>query len=159
MFVTPYPYWHQLGLPPNASEEEVVRQSLHQLNLLLSQQTHPSETAAILIETVLGEGGYIAAPTSYLEGLREVCDKHGILLIFDEVQCGFGRTGKYFASEYSGVRPDILVMAKGLANGFPLSGIVSRKEIMDKQKPGTMVSLQFDGVGLKRLIYDVICVL
>lgn len=138
VYVTPYPYWHQLGLSPTSSEEDVVRQSLYQLNLLLSQQTHPSETAAIIIEPVLGEGGYIAAPPSYLEGLREVCDKHGILLIFDEVQCGFGRTGKYFASEYSGVRPDVLVIAKGLANGFPLSGIVSRKELMDKQKPGTM---------------------
>ena len=138
VFVTPYPYWHQLGLPPNAPEEQVVRQSLHQLNLLLSQQTHGSETAAIIIEPVLGEGGYIAAPASYLKGLREICDKHGILLIFDEVQCGFGRTGKYFASEYSGVRPDIMIIAKGLANGFPLSGIVSRKELMDKQKPGTM---------------------
>jgi len=138
VYVTPFPYWHQLGLPNTASEDEVVRHSLHQFNLLLSQQTHPSETAAVLIEPVLGEGGYIAAPASYLRGLREVCDKHGILLIFDEVQCGFGRTGKYFACEYAGVRPDIMVMAKGLANGFPLSGIVSRKELMDKQKPGTM---------------------
>jgi 4-aminobutyrate aminotransferase len=144
VYVTPFPYWHQLGLPNTASEDEVVRHSLHQLNLLLSQQTHPSETAAIIIETVLGEGGYIAAPASYLRGLREVCDKHGILLIFDEVQCGFGRTGKYFACEYAGVRPDIMVIAKGLANGFPLSGIVSRKELMDKQKPGTMVSLPAD---------------
>ncbi|KAG8681218.1 hypothetical protein FRC09_017673, partial [Ceratobasidium sp. 395] len=138
VYVTPFPYWHQLGLPPTASEDEVVRQSLHQLNLLLAQQTHPTETAAILIEPVLGEGGYIAAPAAYLRGLREVCDKHGILLIFDEVQCGFARTGKYFACEYSGVRPDIMIMAKGLANGFPLSGIVSRKEVMDRQKPGTM---------------------
>ncbi|KAG9103468.1 hypothetical protein FRC06_010576 [Ceratobasidium sp. 370] len=138
VYVTPYPYWHQLGLTPTASEDEVVRQSLHQLNLLFAQQTHPAETAAILIEPVLGEGGYIAAPASYLRGLREICDKHGILLIFDEVQCGFARTGKYFACEHSGVRPDIMVMAKGLANGFPLSGIVSRRELMDKQKPGTM---------------------
>ncbi|KAG8745203.1 hypothetical protein FRC10_008515 [Ceratobasidium sp. 414] len=138
VYVTPYPYWHQLGVAPTTPEDEVVRQSLHQLNLLFAQQTHPAETAAILIEPVLGEGGYIAAPASYLRGLREICDKHGILLIFDEVQCGFARTGKYFACEYSGVRPDIMVMAKGLANGFPLSGIVSRKELMDKQKPGTM---------------------
>ncbi|KAG9078919.1 hypothetical protein FS749_009014 [Ceratobasidium sp. UAMH 11750] len=138
VFVTPYPYWHQLGLAPTTPEDELVRQSLHQLNLLFAQQTHPAETAAILIEPVLGEGGYVAAPASYLRGLREICDKHGILLIFDEVQCGFARTGKYFACEYSGVRPDIIVMAKGLANGFPLSGIVSRKELMDKQKPGTM---------------------
>ncbi|KAF8757229.1 Aminotransferase [Rhizoctonia solani] len=123
VYVTPYPYWHQLGLPPNATEEQAVAQSIHQLNLLFTQQTNPAETAAIIIEPVLGEGGYIAAPASYLKALREICDEHGILLIFDEVQCGFGRTGKYFASEYSGVRPDVMIIAKGLANGFPLSGI------------------------------------
>lgn len=138
VYVTPYPYWHQLGLPPNATEEQAVAQSIHQLNLLFAQQTNPAETAAIIIEPVLGEGGYIAAPASYLKALREICDEHGILLIFDEVQCGFGRTGKYFASEYSGVRPDVMIIAKGLANGFPLSGIVSRKELMDTQKPGSM---------------------
>ncbi|GAB1525492.1 hypothetical protein RhiTH_008655 [Rhizoctonia solani] len=140
VYVTPYPYWHQLGLPPNATEEQAVAQSIHQLNLLFAQQTNPAETAAIIIEPVLGEGGYIAAPASYLKALREICDEHGILLIFDEVQCGFGRTGKYFASEYSGVRPDVMIIAKGLANGFPLSGIVSRKELMDTQKPGSMAS-------------------
>ena len=75
-------------------------------------QTAPSDTAAILIEPVIGEGGYVPAPTSFLKGLREVCDKHGILLILDEVQSGFGRTGKYFATEYSGVRPDLITIAK-----------------------------------------------
>jgi 4-aminobutyrate aminotransferase len=119
-----------------------VQQSLHQLQLLLSQQTAPSDTAAIIIETVLGEGGYIPAPEAYLRGVKEICDQHGILLIFDEVQCGFGRTGKYFFCEYSKVVPDIMIMAKGLANGFPLSGIVSRKEIMDLQKPGTLVRIE-----------------
>ena len=74
-----------------------------------------------------------------MEHVRAICDKHNILLIFDEVQSGFGRTGKYFASEHFGVRPDIMTMAKGIANGFPLSGIVSRKELFDRQKPGTMV--------------------
>ncbi|KDQ21690.1 hypothetical protein BOTBODRAFT_26122 [Botryobasidium botryosum FD-172 SS1] len=138
VFSTAFPYWHQLGLPPNASEEVLVQQSLIQLEHLLQQQTAPTDTAAIIVEPVLGEGGYVPAPKAFLEGLRAVCDKHGIILIFDEVQSGFGRTGKYFSCEYSGVRPDVMVMAKGLANGFPLSGIVSRKELMDKQKPGTM---------------------
>lgn len=86
----------------------------------------------------MGEGGYVPAPAGFLQGLRRICDKHGILLIIDEVQSGFGRTGKYFAIEYSGVRPDIMVMAKGIANGFPLSGIVSTKALMDKQGPGTI---------------------
>lgn len=111
---------------------------LHQLNLVLSQQTAPSDTAAILIEPVIGEGGYVPAPKSFLQGLRQVCDKHGILLIFDEVQCGFGRTGKYFSLEWSAVTPDLMVFAKGIANGFPLSGIVGSKELLDKMKPGTM---------------------
>jgi len=78
--------------------------------------------------------------TAYMQKLRELCTKHNILLIADEVQSGFGRTGKYFAIEhFPGVVPDILIMAKGIANGFPLSGIVSRKELMDLQRPGSMV--------------------
>lgn len=78
------------------------------------------------------------APTSFLKGLREVCDQHGMLLILDEVQCGFGRTGKYFAQEWSGVHPDMMVFAKGIANGFPLSGVVAKREVFDQMKPGTM---------------------
>lgn len=94
------------------SEDELVRQSLYQLELVLSQQSAPTDTAAILIEPIIGEGGYVVAPPAYLKGLREICDKHGILLIMDEVQSGFGRTGKYFACEWSGVRPDIMTVAK-----------------------------------------------
>jgi len=137
VFTTAFPYWHQLSVPASTSPEELTRQSLWQLDLVFSQQTTPKDTAAIIVEPVLGEGGYIPAPPAFLRGLREVCDKHGILLIIDEVQSGFGRTGKYFSIEYSQVRPDILVMAKGIANGFPLSGIVASKELMDKQTPGT----------------------
>lgn len=138
VFTTAYPYWHQHSLPASTSPEELCRQSLWQLDLVLAQQTAPRDTAAIIVEPVLGEGGYIPAPPSFLRGLRDVCDKHGMLLIVDEVQSGFGRTGKYFAIEYSQVRPDILVMAKGIANGFPLSGIAASKVLMDKQAPGTM---------------------
>jgi 4-aminobutyrate aminotransferase len=112
VFVAPFPYWHQLSLPPSAPEEEVAKKALYQLDLLLSQQINPKEVAAILIEPTLGEGGYVPAPPSYLISLRELCDKHEILLILDEVQTGFGRTGKYFASEHSGVRPDIMIIAK-----------------------------------------------
>ncbi|KIJ49489.1 hypothetical protein M422DRAFT_777435 [Sphaerobolus stellatus SS14] len=138
VFTTAFPYWHQLSVPPSTSEEELTKQSLWQLDLVLSQQTRPEDTAAIIIEPVMGEGGYIPAPPAFLHGLREVCDKHGMLLIIDEVQSGFGRTGKYFATEYSGVRPDIMIMAKGIANGFPLSGIVSSKALMDTQAPGSV---------------------
>ena len=112
--------------------------ALHQLDLLFAQQTAPAETAAIIIEPVLGEGGYVPAPTSFLSALRGTCDKHNIVLIYDEVQSGFGRCGGYFACEWSGVRPDVMVFAKGLANGFPLSGVVSTKARMDMMPPGTM---------------------
>jgi 4-aminobutyrate aminotransferase len=138
VFSIPFPYWHQHSDSPSTSEEELVKKSLYQLDLLLLQQTAPRDTAAILIEPVLGEGGYVPAHPAFLRGLREVCDKHGILLIIDEVQSGFGRTGKNFTIEYSGVKPDILIIAKGLANGFPLSGVISRKELTDKLKPGSM---------------------
>lgn len=138
VFCTPFPYYSQHGVPASTSEDQLVASSLHQLNLLLSQQSAPADTAAIIIEPVLGEGGYVPAPASFLHGLRQICDKHGILLICDEVQCGCGRTGKFWFMEHSGVRPDILVFAKGIANGFPLSGIASRKELMDVQKPGSM---------------------
>jgi len=112
--------------------------ALHQLDLLFEQQTAPAETAAIIVEPVLGEGGYIPAPASFLSALRATCDKHGIVLIFDEIQSGFGRCGKYFACEWSGVRPDVMLFAKGLANGFPLSGVVSTKDIMDTMPPRSM---------------------
>lgn len=105
-------YWHQLGLQPNVAEEEIVKQGLYQLDILLQQQTAPRDTAAIIIETVLGEGGYVPAPTAFLQGLRDVCDKHDMLLIIDEVQCGFGRAGKYFYVENSGIKPDMMIMAK-----------------------------------------------
>ncbi|SGY33347.1 BQ5605_C002g01485 [Microbotryum silenes-dioicae] len=139
VFATPFPYWHQMGLPESTSREELVKSALYQLELLLKQQSAPRDTAALILEPVLGEGGYLPSPPGFLEGLRKICDVNDILLIIDEVQSGFGRTGKYFAIEhYPTVRPDILVMAKGIANGFPLSGIVSRKELMDLQPAGSM---------------------
>ncbi|PWN37929.1 putative 4-aminobutyrate aminotransferase [Meira miltonrushii] len=138
VFSTPFPYYSQFGLPESTPQSELISSSLHQLELVLAQQTAPTDTAAIILEPVLGEGGYVPAPDAFLHGLRKICDKYDILLIADEVQCGMGRTGKMFYSEYSGVRPDIIVFAKGIANGFPLSGIASRKELMDLQKPGTM---------------------
>ncbi|KAF9078341.1 acetylornithine aminotransferase [Rhodocollybia butyracea] len=138
VFSIPYPFWHQHNLPPSTSPQILTDQSLYQLHLLLSQQTSPKDTAAIIVEPVLGEGGYVPAPKEFLQGLRKVCDEHGILLIVDEVQSGFGRTGQWFFIEESEVMPDVLLMAKGLANGFPLSGVVSRKELTDKLAPGSM---------------------
>lgn len=134
----PFPYWHHLNSAPGADDAELVRASLYQLELLFLQQSAPSDTAAVIVEPVLGEGGYVPAPPAFLQGLRDICDKNGLLLIVDEVQSGFGRTGRMFNIEYSGVRPDLLIMAKGLANGFPLSAVVSPKDLTDKLKPGTM---------------------
>ena len=128
VFVAPYPYWYRYGWEP----EETSQWCLKELRHLLASQTAPSETAAVIVEPVLGEGGYVVPPPSFLPGLREVCDEHGILLIAVEVQSGFGRTGKFFAIEHFDVVPDVLVMAKGLASGFPLSGLAAPRALMDK---------------------------
>jgi len=133
VFVSPFPYAFRLGM----TEEQASQYALEQLEYLLASQTAPKETAAILIESVLGEGGYVVPPTSFMKGLREICDKHGILLIFDEVQSGFGRTGKWFALEHFGVVPDIITSAKGLASGLPLSGVFSRLDLMKKWDVGS----------------------
>jgi 4-aminobutyrate aminotransferase len=133
IFVAAYPFVYGSGM----DEETATNYALKQLDMLLKGQTSPAETAAMIIEPVLGEGGYIDAPVGFLKALREICDEHGILLIFDEVQTGFGRTGKFWAFEHYGVVPDILVMAKGLGSGLPISGIASRPELMDKWKVGT----------------------
>ncbi|KAL6709851.1 hypothetical protein ACN47E_000636 [Coniothyrium glycines] len=139
VFAAAFPYYSQFGgATPDTPTEQLVNQALLQLKLTLQQQTAPSDTAAIILEPVLGEGGYVPAPPAFLEGLRTICDDHNILLIIDEVQSGMGRTGKMWFIEESGVRPDILVFAKGIANGFPLSGIASSKQLMDLQKPGSM---------------------
>ena len=142
VFSVPFPYCAQCSIATHSNGKynygNCCMDPLLQLELLLKRESAPSDTAAVFIEPVLGEGGYVPPPPHYLARLREICDKNNILLVADEVQCGFGRTGKMFAVEHWGVRPDILVMAKGIANGFPLSGIVSRKELMDMQKPGTM---------------------
>ncbi|OCF55547.1 4-aminobutyrate transaminase [Kwoniella mangroviensis CBS 10435] len=140
VFSSAFPYWHQLGVNPSTSEEELVRLAQHQLDLILRQQVNPKDVAAIFIEPVQGEGGYVPVPSAFLRHLREVCDKHGLLLVIDEVQSGFFRTGSYFAIEQivPELRPDILVFAKGVANGFPISGIASNKEIMGKLDVGSM---------------------
>jgi 4-aminobutyrate aminotransferase len=134
IFVTPFPYAFRLGM----SEEKASAYALEQLEYLLVSQTAPKDTAAILIESVLGEGGYVVPPASFMKGLREICDKHGIMLIFDEVQSGFGRTGKWFAFEHFEVIPDIMTSAKGLASGMPLSGVFSSTAIMKKVDVGSI---------------------
>lgn len=133
VFVAPFAYPYRYGW----DAEETSKWCLNEVRHMLHSQTAPFETAAILIEPVLGEGGYVPAPKSFLQGLRKICDEHGILLVFDEVQTGFGRTGKFFALEHYGVIPDILIMAKGIASGFPLSGIAASRTLMEKWIPGS----------------------
>ncbi len=133
VFTAPYPYAYRYGWSPEQTEAFCLRE----LEFLLRTQTAPAETAAILIEPVLGEGGYVVPPPGFLQGVRRICDEHGILLIADEIQCGFGRTGRWFAIEHFGVTPDILVMAKGLASGLPLSCVAARRELMERWTPGS----------------------
>ena len=113
-----------------------LEQSLACLDTLLKADVDPARVAAIIIEPVQGEGGFYQAPVELLAALRRLCDQHGILLIADEVQTGFARTGKLFAIEHSGIEPDLITVAKSLAGGFPLSGVIGKAEIMDGPAPG-----------------------
>jgi 4-aminobutyrate aminotransferase len=133
VFVAPFPYFYRYGW----GEEQTNRWCLDELDYLFISQTAPQETAAILVEPVLGEGGYVVPPAGFLKGLRERCDQYGILLIADEIQTGFGRTGRWFAHEHFGVGPDIMTVAKGLASGMPMSGVISRLELMQKWTAGS----------------------
>jgi 4-aminobutyrate aminotransferase len=133
VFVAPYPYAYRFGW----DEERTSQWCLDELEYLLASQTAPQETAALLIEPVLGEGGYVVPPKQFMQGIREICDHYGILLICDEVQSGFGRTGKWFAFEHHQITPDIIVVAKGIASGLPLSGVISSLELMNQWEPGS----------------------
>ncbi len=120
------------GFAPMVPEIEHARYGdLESVKTLLRSTCPPDELAAIFVEPIQGEGGYIVPPPDFLPGLRALCDEHGILLVFDEVQTGFGRTGKMFACEHWGVAPDILCLAKGIANGLPLGAIVADAKVMD----------------------------
>jgi 4-aminobutyrate aminotransferase / (S)-3-amino-2-methylpropionate transaminase / 5-aminovalerate transaminase len=113
-----------------------TEKALASLNELFESAVAPQRVAAVIIEPVLGEGGFVPAPASFLRELRALTEQHGILLIADEIQTGFGRTGKFFAIEHSGVSPDLVTVAKSLAAGFPLSGVVGRADVMDAPGPG-----------------------
>jgi 4-aminobutyrate aminotransferase / (S)-3-amino-2-methylpropionate transaminase / 5-aminovalerate transaminase len=127
VFHLPFPIEHQ-GVS--------VADTLRALDMLFRCDILPERVAAILIEPVQGEGGFYDAPTELLFQLRRICDQHGILLIADEIQSGFARTGKWFAIEHSEVEPDLVTMAKSLGGGFPISGVLGRAQIMDAPVPG-----------------------
>jgi 4-aminobutyrate aminotransferase/(S)-3-amino-2-methylpropionate transaminase len=121
---------------PHAPFGVTVQDSLRAIDMLFRADIEPERTAAIVLEPVQGEGGFIQAPTELMEALRALCDRHGILLVVDEVQTGFARTGKMFGVEHSAVKPDIITVAKSLAGGFPLSGVIGRAAVMDAAEPG-----------------------
>ncbi|MBM4408692.1 MAG: aminotransferase class III-fold pyridoxal phosphate-dependent enzyme [Chloroflexi bacterium] len=128
VYHAPFPYCYRA--PGGAHSPHACRCEWEQgLSDLFAQVVEPSRVAALIVEPVLGEGGYVVPPASFLPRLRQIADQHGILLIADEIQTGFGRTGRMFAVEHVGVVPDILVIAKGLASGLPLSGIVGRASL------------------------------
>src|SRR5438477_1586318 len=127
VYQTPFPYVYR-GWNTEAAMAD--------LDNLLESEVGPKRVAAIVIEPVLGEGGFVPAPLDFMRRLRELCDRHGILFITDEIQTGFGRTGKFFAIEHSGVQPDLMTVAKSLAAGFPLSAVVGKADVMDAPGPG-----------------------
>lgn len=121
---------------PNALHNVSVHQALESLEAIFRSDISPQQVAAIIFEPVQGEGGFYIAPPEFVSALRALCDRHGILLIADEIQSGFARTGKLFATEYYDVQPDLITMAKSLAGGFPLSAVSGRAEVMDAPEPG-----------------------
>lgn len=131
VFVAPYP-------DPLATDQDAeVAHALAGFDHLLKAMTAPEETACVILEPVMGEGGYVPAPPAFITGLVERCRQHGILFVADEVQSGFGRTGKMFAVEHYGIEPDIICMAKGIASGFPFSALGTRRELDDKWPKGS----------------------
>ncbi|HEX9683811.1 MAG TPA: aminotransferase class III-fold pyridoxal phosphate-dependent enzyme [Acidimicrobiales bacterium] len=131
--IAPFPHAFRYGW----DEETTVDFCIRELDLILATVTAPDETAAIFIEPVLGEGGYVPVPKAFLQALRERCDRHGMLLVADEIQTGVGRTGRFWGYEHSGVVPDVLVTAKGLASGMPISAVAASPELMAKGWPGS----------------------
>jgi len=121
---------------PSAYHGITEKDSFHSLENLFKSDLEPARVAAIVIEPVQGEGGFNVAPFGFLRRLRALCDDHGIVLVADEIQSGFGRTGKFFGIEHSGVVPDMMTVAKSLAGGMPLSGVIGKAEIMDAPAPG-----------------------
>ena len=133
VFVTPFPHPFAWGM----SQEDADRLALDELHRMFRHDIMPEEVAAFMVEPVQGEGGYYPASAEFLGALREIADEHGILLMFDEVQTGFGRTGDWFAADGYGVTPDVLIMGKAIANGFPLSAVGTSRERFSHWMPGS----------------------
>lgn len=133
VFVAPFPHPYRWNVEPDTA----VEMSLHELKMMFKHVVTPGNIAAFLVEPVQGEGGYYPAPPRFLDELRRIADEHGILLVYDEVQTGFGRTAEWFATDHFEAKPDIMAFGKGIANGFPLSAYGASKEIIDNWPPGS----------------------
>ena len=134
VYFAPFPY--PLRNPTGRSDDAAVQFALDGLADLFATLVYPEDVAAFVVEPILGEGGYVIPPDGFLPALREVADRHGILLAVDEIQTGYARTGRFFATEWTSAMPDIVIMAKGIASGLPLSGILAPRELLDRFGPG-----------------------
>jgi 4-aminobutyrate aminotransferase len=131
--IAPFPHAYRY----QQDMDTCVADCLHELDHIFATECNPADTAAMIIEPVQGEYGYYPAGQAFMQGLRERCDKHGILLIADEIQAGYGRTGKFWSHEHFAVKPDMIITAKGLASGYPLSAIAASKALMNHGYPGS----------------------
>lgn len=136
VFKAPYPYVYRR--PEGMSEEEYTDSMIAQLKEFFAAEVAPQEVAAVIFEPVQGEGGFIVPPKRFVQALKEICDEHRILFIADEIQTGFARTGKWFASEHFGIEPDLVTVSKSLGAGLPISGVVGRADVMDVNEPGEL---------------------
>ncbi len=134
VYRAPFPYPYRM----NMNDQEVSAFCIAELERMFTGDVAPDEVAAIVIEPVQGEGGFMAAPPGFLRALKAVCEKYGILFVADEIQSGFCRTGRMFAVEHDGIAPDLMIIAKSMGAGMPISGVVGRADIMDAPPPGTL---------------------
>lgn len=136
VYHAPFPYNYRR--PVSMTEEEYTDYQLKQVENFFISEVDPSQVAAFIMEPVQGESGFIIPDKKFVQGVYNLCKKHGILFIADEIQTGFGRTGKYFASQYFGIEPDLITISKSMAAGLPISGVIGRQEIMDSARPGEL---------------------
>src|SRR5213595_285856 len=134
VYRAPFPYPYRM----NMTAEESIVYCIQELERMFTGVVAPDQVAAIIVEPVQGEGGFMVSPPGFLRALKEVCEKHNILFVADEIQSGFCRTGRMFAVEHDGVEPDLLIIAKSMGAGMPISGVVGRAEVMDVPPPGTL---------------------
>jgi 4-aminobutyrate aminotransferase / (S)-3-amino-2-methylpropionate transaminase / 5-aminovalerate transaminase len=134
VYRAPFPYPYRMGMTPQEASDFCI----HEIERMFTGDVAPEQVAAIIIEPVQGEGGFMVAPPGFLKALKQLAEKHGILFVADEIQSGFCRTGRMFAVEHDGVEPDLMIIAKSMGAGMPISGVVGRAEIMDAPPSGTL---------------------